>query len=44
LDKVLDVPAKADRKVILKEMEGHIVGEALLKGTYPKATRLVPID
>lgn len=44
LDKVLDVPASADRKLILKEIEGHVVGDALLVGTYPKATRLVPID
>jgi Raf kinase inhibitor-like YbhB/YbcL family protein len=44
VDKMLDVPASADRKFILKEIEGHIVEEALLRGTYPKATRLVPID
>ena len=44
LDIMLDVPANADRKYVLKEIEGHVVGEATLKGTYPKATRLVPLD
>ncbi|HYG41055.1 MAG TPA: YbhB/YbcL family Raf kinase inhibitor-like protein [Cytophagales bacterium] len=44
IDKILDVPESADRKAILKEIEGHVVDEALLVGTYPKATRLVPID
>lgn len=34
LDTVLDIPKASDRKVILSEMEGHILDKATLTGKY----------
>lgn len=31
IDKVLEVPTSADRTMILREIEGHIISEAVLK-------------
>ena len=39
LDKVLDIVPESDRKKVLKEMEGHVVAEALLRGKYKKENR-----
>jgi Raf kinase inhibitor-like YbhB/YbcL family protein len=36
LDKVLEIAPESDRKKVLKEMEGHVVAEALLRGKYKK--------
>ena len=36
LDKKLNIPAESDRKVVLKEIEGHIITEAVLHGLYKK--------
>lgn len=36
LDIRLDIPAESDRKAVLREMEGHIIAEAMLKGVYQK--------
>ena len=36
LDKVLSIPAESDRKVVMKEMEGHILEESTLMGIYQK--------
>lgn len=36
LDKKLDIPNESDRKVVLREMKGHIIAEAVLKGKYRK--------
>lgn len=39
LDIKLDIPDASDRKVVLREMQGHILAEATLTGRYPKAIR-----
>jgi Raf kinase inhibitor-like YbhB/YbcL family protein len=39
LDIRLDIPAASDRKAVLRAMQGHVLAEAVLIGTYPKATR-----
>lgn len=36
LDIRLDIPDASDRKVVLREMEGHVLAEAVLKGSYKK--------
>lgn len=36
LDNVLDLPNEAHKSSILKEMEGHILGEAQLMGLYDR--------
>ncbi|PRY12277.1 PBP family phospholipid-binding protein [Pontibacter ummariensis] len=36
LDKMLDIPNESDRKVVLREMDGHVLAEALLVGKYKK--------
>lgn len=41
LDKVLDIPNKSDRKVVLKEMEGHIITEAVLSASYRKQRKTI---
>lgn len=39
LDIKLDIPDASDRKTVLHAMQGHVLAEAVLTGTYPKATR-----
>lgn len=41
LDKVLDIPDESDRKVVLKEMEGHVITEAVLSASYKKQSKTV---
>jgi Raf kinase inhibitor-like YbhB/YbcL family protein len=36
LDTLLNIPAESDRKKVLKEMEGHVLAEAVLMGRYQK--------
>jgi len=36
LDTILNLPAGADKKQLLKEMEGHIIGQAQLMGKYKR--------
>lgn len=36
LDKMLDIPAESDRKVVLEEMEGHVLAESALSASYRK--------
>jgi Raf kinase inhibitor-like YbhB/YbcL family protein len=36
LDKKLDIPNESDRKTVLREMEGHVIAEAVLRGKYKK--------
>lgn len=41
LDKVLDIPNESDRKVVLEEMEDHIIEEAVLSASYKKSRKTV---
>ena len=41
LDIRLDIPAESNRKVVLKEMEGHVIEEAILHGKYKKEQKQV---
>jgi Raf kinase inhibitor-like YbhB/YbcL family protein len=36
LDTRLNIPDASDRKAVLREMEGHVLAEAVLKGSYKK--------
>ncbi|HEX5057382.1 MAG TPA: YbhB/YbcL family Raf kinase inhibitor-like protein [Gammaproteobacteria bacterium] len=43
LDIRLDIPDASDRKAVLRAMQGHVLAEAVLTGTYPKAIRTEPL-
>ncbi|MFN3403075.1 MAG: YbhB/YbcL family Raf kinase inhibitor-like protein [Cytophagaceae bacterium] len=36
LDTVLDIPNESDRRVLIREMEGHVIDTAILTGVYQK--------
>ena len=36
LDTILNLPAGADKKLLLKAMEGHIIGQAQIMGKYKR--------
>ncbi len=36
VDKMLDIAPESDRKKVLKEIEGHVVEKAVLKGKYQR--------
>ncbi len=41
LDKVLDIPNESDRKVVLQNMDGHVIAEAVLSASYKKQRKTV---
>lgn len=36
LDIILDIPDTSDRRTVLREMNGHVIAEAVLRGIYKK--------